>query len=62
MIKNICRTRGFVPGIRVKDINQQVKLQRMLDIFSDGKFSSGMEYGEEKKHYNPRNFSFSDIS
>lgn len=54
MIKNVCRTRWFVPGIRVKDIKQQTKLQRMLDIFSGGKFSATW--------YNPKNFSYRDIS
>jgi hypothetical protein len=55
MLKNICRTRGFVPGIRVKDIKQQTKLQRMLDIFSDKKFSSTTNYDATK-------FSYTDFS
>jgi len=55
MIKNICRTRWFVPGIWVKDINQQYKLQRMLDIFSGGKFSKELSY-------TPSKFSFGDFS
>lgn len=59
MIKNVCRTRWFVPGIWVKDINQQTKLQRLLDIFSGGEFSKTEFW---KKKYSPNRFSFSDIS
>jgi len=58
MIKNICRTRGFIPGIRVKDIKQQTKLQRMLDIFSDGKFSDK----QNGTGYDSKKFSYTDFS
>jgi hypothetical protein len=38
-VQKICRTRGFTLGIFAKDINQQTKLQRILDLFSGGGFS-----------------------
>ncbi len=57
MIKNICRTRGFVPGIRVKDIYQQNKLQRMLEIFT------GQKFGNDKDlKYDSNKFSYGDMS
>ncbi len=55
MIKSICRTRWFVPGIWVKDIHQQTKLQRMLDIFSNWWFSSSTKYDASK-------FSFENLA
>jgi len=61
MIKNICRTRWFVPGIWVKDINQQDKLQRMLDIFSGGAFSTH-EFGKGKLKYSAHTFSYGNMS
>jgi len=54
-VQKISRTMWFVPGIRVKDINQQTKLQRMLDIFSNRNFSTSTKYTPEK-------FSFRDMS
>jgi hypothetical protein len=54
-IQKICRTRWFIPWIRVRNINQQTKLQRLLDIFSKGDFSKSTAY-------NPSNFSLRTIS
>lgn len=50
-IQKICRTRGYVPGIFSKDIHQQTKIQRLLDIFSGDTFSSGTWYSAEKFGY-----------
>ena len=50
-IQTICRTRGFVPWIFAKDIHQQSKMQRLLDLFSGGEFT-------KKTWYNPANYSF----
>lgn len=50
-IQKICRTRGFVPWIFAKDINQQHKLQRLLDLFSHNQFS-------KETNYSPNDFSF----
>jgi hypothetical protein len=55
MIQKVCRTRWFIPGIRVRDIHQQSKLQRILDIFSGGSFSKEMKYSSSK-------LSFDDMS
>ena len=64
VIKDICRTRWFVPGIWVKDINQQYKLQRMLDLFSNGGFSKAKFVGKDDKSrtYSADKFSYRDIS
>lgn len=50
-IQKICRTRWFVPGLFAKDIKQQSKMQRLLDLFSGGEFS-------KKTSYNPADYSF----
>ncbi len=50
-IQKICRTRGFIPWIFAKDVRQQHKLQRLLDLFSGGKFS-------KETKYNPSDYSF----
>ncbi len=43
-IQKICRTRWFLPGLLVRDMNQQTKLIRLLDIASCWKFSSETKY------------------
>lgn len=43
-IQKICRTRWFIPWIYAKDIRQQYKMQRLLDLFSDGEFTSTNKY------------------
>lgn len=50
-IQQICRTRWFLPWIWVKNIHQQTKLQRIIDIFSNNDFS-------EFTKYNASNYSF----
>lgn len=50
-IQKICRTRGFIPGIFAKDVKQQHKMQRLLDIFSGGDFS-------KKTKYSPNDYSY----
>lgn len=52
-IQTICRTRGFVPGIFAKDIKQQYKIQRLLDMFSNDGFS-------KETNYSPNDYSFRD--
>ena len=52
-IQTICRTRWFIPGIFVKDIKQQYKIQRLLDMFSNDSFSKDTKYS-------PTDFSFRD--
>ncbi len=50
-IQKICRTRWFIPWLFVKDIQQQAKTQKLLDLFSKDKFTQDTKY-------NPNNFSF----
>lgn len=50
-VQKICRTRWFVPWIFAKDIKQQTKMQRLLDLFSGGAFT-------KQTKYNPADFSF----
>lgn len=50
-IQTICRTRGFIPWIFAKDINQQHKIQRLLDMFSNGGFT-------QETWYSPNDYSF----
>ena len=47
-IQSICRTRWFIPWIFAKDIKQQHKIQRLLDMFSGGEFTKKMNYAPEK--------------
>lgn len=50
-IQKICRTRWFVPWIFARDIHQQSKLQRLLDLYSNNKFTS-------ENAYNPADYSY----
>jgi len=50
-IQKICRTRWFVPWIFAKDVEQQTKVQRLLDLFSGGEFT-------KKTSYSAANFSY----
>lgn len=50
-IQKICRTRWFIPWIYARDIKQQHKIQRLLDLFSNGEFT-------EDTKYSPNEFSF----
>ncbi len=50
-IQKICRTRWYVPGIFAKDIQQQTKIQRLLDIFSGDTFTSSTWYSADKFGY-----------
>lgn len=43
-IQKICRTRWFLPGLLVRDMDQQSKLIRILDIATWGKFSKNTWY------------------
>jgi len=52
-IQKICRTRWFIPWIFAKDIKQQYKTQRLLDLFSGGEFS-------KETKYNPASLSLRD--
>lgn len=55
-IKDICRTRWFIPWLWAKDIYQQNKMQKLLDIYSHGKFSKEAEFSGNK------NFSVDDYT
>lgn len=46
-IQKICRTRWFVPWIFARDVKQQTKIQRILDLFSDGKFTTDTWYNPD---------------
>ena len=50
-IQKICRTRWFIPWLFAKDIRQQSKMQRLLDLFSGNKFTA-------ETKYNPTDFSY----
>lgn len=50
-IQKICRTRGFIPWIFSKDLKQQSKMQRLLDLFSGNKFTSETWYSSEDYSY-----------
>ena len=54
-IQKICRTRWFVPWIFAKDIKQQYKIQRILDMFSNKAFTN-------TTWYDPSTFSFRNSS
>ena len=43
-IQKICRTRGFLPGLWVRDFNQQAKVARLMDLISNNEFSKKIEY------------------
>ena len=53
-IKDICRTRWFLPGLRAKDPHQQNKMQKLLDIYSHGGFTS-------KTSFSADNFTFGNM-
>lgn len=50
-IQKICRARGFVPWIFAKDIKHQTKIQRLLDLFSGGSFTSFTWYSSSNFSY-----------
>ena len=37
-IKDICRTRGFLPGLWAKDVEQQTKVLQLLNVFTHDSF------------------------
>ncbi len=50
-IQKICRTRWFIPWIFAKDIRHQSKMQRLLDLFSENKFTTETKYNPTEYSY-----------
>lgn len=50
-IQKVCRTRGFLPGLRTRDYNQQSKVAKLLEIFSRDKGNPQGTFSYQKSNF-----------